>query len=164
MASDSYMQIDGVKGDATDAGHKDWIEIQSFNHVITQPASATAASSGGGTYARAEHGDYEVVKQIDLSSPTLNQMCASGKHIKSVIINLMRASGDASVLYLKVELKECIISKVLTNGNSGAAPTETVAFNYGTILWTYTAQKRADGSKGGNVAAGYDVTQNKIAA
>ena len=37
MASDSYLQIDGLKGESTDSAHKDWIEILSHQHTITQP-------------------------------------------------------------------------------------------------------------------------------
>ena len=157
MPSDSYMQIDGLKGDATDSTHKDWIEIQSFNHTITQPASATAASSGGATYARAKHEDFEVTKEIELSSAKLYEMCSSGKHIKKVVIDLMRSSGDAPVKYMSIEMDEVIISKVAMTGNVGGAPTELVAFNYGVIKWTYTQQKRADGSKGGNVTGGWSL-------
>lgn len=164
MPSDSYMQIDGLKGDATDSAHKDWIEIHSFNHTITQPASATAASSGGGTYARAQHGDFEITKEIDLSSPKLYEMCSSGKAIKKIVIDLMRASGDAPVKYMSIELDEAVISRVTATGNTGAAPMEMVAFNYGVIKWTYTAQKRADGSKGGNVTGGWSLVENKTAA
>ena len=40
-------------------------------------------------------------------------------------------------------------------------PTETVHLNYGKIEWTYTQQKRKDGSGGGNVTAKYDVTAGK---
>jgi hypothetical protein len=29
--TDSFLQIDGLKGESTDAEHKDWIEIHSFN-------------------------------------------------------------------------------------------------------------------------------------
>jgi type VI protein secretion system component Hcp len=36
----------------------------------------------------------------------------------------------------------------------------TVALTYGAIQWTYTKQK-PDGTAGGNVAAKWDLTQNK---
>ena len=51
--ADNYMQIDGLKGESTDSEHKDWIELLSFSHSISQPASATAASAGEGTTSAA---------------------------------------------------------------------------------------------------------------
>jgi type VI secretion system secreted protein Hcp len=46
--------------------------------------------------------------------------------------------------------------------NVGALPVETVTFDFGKIKWTYTQQKRADGTGGGNVAGGWDLTANKV--
>jgi len=160
---DIYMQIDGVKGESTDSEHKDWIELLSFNHAITQPASATAASAGGGTTARSQHSDFSISKFVDLASPLLYQLCSNGKHVKSVNIEMMRASGDKRVKYMVVAMTEVVISHVAPSGGSDF-PSEAVSFNYGTIKWTYTQQKRADGTPGGNTTGGWDLTQNKVAA
>ena len=40
-------------------------------------------------------------------------------------------------------------------------PTESLSLKYGKIDWTYTQQKRKDGSGGGNVTGKYDVTAGK---
>ena len=84
--------------------------------------------------------------------------------------------------FLEISFEQVMISKVQldsppANGNSkigtrtGAAntgdieshdlPTESVSMNYGKIEWTYTQQKRTDGSGGGNVSAKYDLTAGK---
>jgi len=160
---DIYMQIDGVKGESTDSEHKDWIELLSFNHAITQPASATAASAGGGTTARSQHSDFSVSKWVDLASPLLYQLCSNGKHVKSVNIEMMRASGDKRVKYMVIAMTEVVISHVAPAGGADF-PSEAVSLNYGTIKWTYTQQKRTDGSPGGNTTGGWDLTQNKVAA
>src|SRR5215831_587263 len=102
--ADLYMQIDGLKGESTDSEHKDWIELLSFNHAITQPASATASSVGGGTTARCQHSDFSITKYVDLSSPNLYQVCCSGKHLKNVTIEMLRASGDKRVKYMEVKM------------------------------------------------------------
>src|SRR5215469_12691874 len=140
---DIYMQIDGLKGESTDSEHKDWIELIDFNHRIVQPASATASSAGGGTTARCQHHDYSITKFIDLASPKLYELCSSGKHIKDVTIEMMRASGDKRVKYMVVKMEQVVISNVKPSGGADF-PTENVSFNYGTIKWTYTQQKRAD--------------------
>jgi type VI secretion system secreted protein Hcp len=165
MASDSYLQIDGIKGESTDSAHKDWIEILSWAHAISQPASATANSAGGGTSGRCKHEDFVITKYVDLASPKLYETCCNGKHISKVVIELMRASGGSAVKYMAIEMDQVVISKVAPGGGSSDdLPTETVSFNYGIIKWTYTQQKRADGSKGGNVTGGWDSVANKVAA
>jgi type VI secretion system secreted protein Hcp len=165
MATDSYLQIDGLKGESTDNAHKDWIEILSFSHAISQPASATANSAGGATSGRCKHEDFVITKYVDLSSPKLYELCSSGKHISKVTLELMRASGGSPVKYMAIEMDQVVISKVspeVTNGSE--FPTEQVHFNYGIIKWTYTQQKRPDGSKGGNVTGGWSLVENKTAA
>ena len=137
---DMFMQVDSLKGESTDSEHKDWIELLSYNHSISQPASATGSSAGGGTVGRCQHSDFSITKFVDLASPKLYELCSSGKHLKDVTINLMRASGDARVKYMEIKMEQVVISHVAPAGG-GDFPSESVSFNYGTIKWTYTQQK-----------------------
>lgn len=73
MASDIYLQIDGIKGESTDSLHSEWIEISSANWSVTQPKSATASTGGGHTTERCEHRTLSLTKLADLSSPVLMQ-------------------------------------------------------------------------------------------
>jgi type VI secretion system secreted protein Hcp len=160
--ADIYMQIDGIKGESTDSQHKDWIELLDFNHGIVQPASATASSAGGGTTAQCQHRDYTITKYVDLASPKLYEICSSGKHLKDVTIEMLRSSGDSRVKYMVVKMEQVVISQVAPSGGADF-PIESVSFNYGTIKWTYTQQKRNDGSGGGNMAAGWSLVEHKTA-
>jgi type VI secretion system secreted protein Hcp len=163
--ADSYLQVDGVKGECLDSAHKDWIEILSYSHTISQPASATANSAGGGTSGRCKHEDFVITKYVDLASPKLYELCCSGKHLSKVVIELMRASGGAPVKYMAIEMDQVVISKASPGAvGSDDLPIESISFNYGIIKWTYTQQKRTDGSKGGNVTGGWSLVENKTAA
>lgn len=155
MASDIYLQIDGIKGESTDSEHKDWIDVLSSSHAISQAAAASGTSSG------INPNELVITKHVDASSPKLFEACASGKHIKKVTLEMMRATGDKRVKYLAVEMNQVVISKVQLNAaESEDLPGESVSFNYGTIKWTYTQQK-SDGSKGGNVTGGWNLVENK---
>lgn len=81
MATDYYLQLDGIKGESTDSKHTAWIECTSVNWSITQPKSATASTGGGHTAERAELSEISVTKLVDLASPILAQVCACGKTI-----------------------------------------------------------------------------------
>ncbi|GHD57790.1 MULTISPECIES: Hcp family type VI secretion system effector [Jeongeupia] len=165
MAFDAFLKIDGIPGESTDDKHKEWIEIQSFAHKIEQPAQATASSAGGATAERVNHGVYEIEHFLDKASPKIYEACCTGKHIKEVTIELCRAGGD-KVKYMEVKLEQVLISKVEPTGsaNDSGFPQEKVSFSYGKIKWTYTQQKREDGSGGGNVSSGWDLTANKTIA
>ena len=81
MATDYYLQLDGIKGESTDSKHAGWIECTSVNWSITQPKSATASTGGGHTAERADLSEISFSKLVDLASPILAQMCACGKTI-----------------------------------------------------------------------------------
>ena len=173
MAFDAFLNIDGVPGESTDDKHKGWIEVLSYSHGATQPSSATASSAGGGTTERVTFDDLMVTKHIDKASAKLHELCASGKHIATVTLQLCRAGGD-KLQYMEVKMEQVVISSVqatgmasapASTGNSSAGdnlPTEQVTFDFGKIKWTYTQQKRADGTGGGNVTGGWDLTTNKV--
>ena len=163
MAFDAFIKIDGVPGESTDDKHKDWIEVLSYSWGISQPKSASASTAGGASAERADFQDFSIVKALDKASPKLALACAQGKHIKEVKIELCRAGGD-KVKYMEYKLTNCIITSVRRGGSSQGGetlPLEEVAFDYGKIEWTYTQQKRDDGSGGGQVSANWDLQANK---
>jgi len=127
MAFDAFLKIDGIPGESTDDKHKDWIEVLSFNHGMTQPSSATASSVGGAPTERVNIQDFSVVKHIDKASPKLYEFCCSGKVSANVTLELCRAGGD-KLKYLEVKMENAIISGVHPGGAAGrSAPTAAAA-------------------------------------
>lgn len=164
MAFDAFVKIDGIPGESTDDKHMDWIEVIHFRQGMAQPSSATASSAGGATAERVNFDTFNVKHLMDKASAKIYEACASGRHIKEVILEICRAGGDKQK-YLEIKLEQVIVSSVETDGTAGEGfPSETVRFSYGKIKWTYTQQKRADGTGGGNVSGGWDLTTNKVAA
>jgi type VI secretion system secreted protein Hcp len=162
MAFDAFIKIDGIPGESTDDKHADWIEVLSYSCGVTQTASGSASSGGGASAERADFQDFSIVKALDKASPKLALACADGTHIKEITLELCRAGGD-KLKYMEYKLGDAIVSSVRPGGSAGGSetlPLEEVSFNYGKIEWTYTQQKRADGSGGGNVAAGWDLEKN----
>ena len=166
MAFDVFIKIDGIPGESTDDKHKEWIEVLGFSHQIEQPASSTASSVGGATAERVNHGSFNFTHSFDKATPKLLEACCTGKHIKEVTVEFCRAGGD-KVKYMEIKLEQVLVSSVSDTGSSTAEsgfPVEAVSLSYGKIKWTYTQQKREDGSAGGNVSAGWDLTANKTIA
>jgi len=157
---DAFIKIDGIPGESKDSNHKDWIEITSFSHKIEQPASSTASSSGGATAERVNHGQFHVVHELDRASPLLAQACCKGTHIKEVVIELCRAGGD-KVKYAEIRLEQVIVASVEYCGG-GDFPSEIISFSYGKIHWDYVQQGREDGTGGGHITAGWDLTRNCV--
>ena len=162
MAFDAFLMVDGIPGESTDDAHTDEIEVLSYNTGVSQTASGSASSGGGASSERADFQDFSIVKALDKASPKLAVACADGTHIAEVVLAPCRAGGE-KLQYMEYKLTDCIITAVRPGGSSKgqeSLPLEEVSFNYGRIEWTYTQQKRTDGSGGGNVAAGWDLETN----
>jgi len=159
MAFDAFLKIDGIPGESADDKHKDWIEILSYHHGISQPSSKTASSSGGATAERVNFGDFSVTKLVDMASPKIFEAGCTGRHIKEVIIEVCRAGGDKQK-YLEIKMEQVLISSYTQDGGS-AFPGESISFNPGRFRMTYSKQNRDDGNLGGNVSAGWDQIANK---
>lgn len=142
MAYNAFLQIDGLKGESTDSEHKDWIEVLSYSnlHPVQAPPLSTSASSRSGSHAKPS---FSVTKLIDSTSPKLYQAVSTGKHIKKVTIELLRASGGSKVKYMTITMDQVIISNVTAGSKAQLTTTpslltETISFNYGSIEWEYT--------------------------
>jgi type VI secretion system secreted protein Hcp len=148
MAFDIFLQIDGIKGESTDKDHKDWIEVLSYAHSISQAASAVPSPSGGGGAGKVTHQEFVITKNVDVASPILYQACATGKHFLNVVIDVSRATGRAPVKYMTITMKDVFVSTAaLSAPSANDSPIETIALNYGSIQWAYAPQN-PDGSIG----------------
>lgn len=162
MAIDVYLQIDGIKGESSDGGHKDWIECQSVAWAVTQPKSATASTGGGHTAERCEHSELNISKLADLATPLLLQNCSAGKTIPKAKLEFMRADGQGErIKYFEIELENVLIAAVSPYVGEGDILTEHVGIKYSKVKWKYTQQKVAGGA-GGNTSGGWDLATNKV--
>jgi type VI secretion system secreted protein Hcp len=163
MAFDGFLKIDNIPGESTDDKHKDWIEVLSYSHGLSQPSTGSVSSGGARSAERCDHQDFSIVKTLDKASPQLALHCCNGKHIPKITLELCRNTGDKQ-LYMKYELSDSIISSVRPGGSSKggeALPLEEVAFSYGKIEWIYTETDHKTGKPKGNVKTHWDLTANK---
>ncbi|MHC4213635.1 MAG: Hcp family type VI secretion system effector [Planctomycetota bacterium] len=160
MAVDCFLQIDGIKGESTDEKHKEWIEILSFNHGVSQMASGDRSTGGAATGGRCDHQDFSIVKSIDKATTPLNLTCCQGKHIPKITLELCRAT-EKKELYMEYKFEDVIISSVSIGGGGGGLPTESVTFNYGKITWNYIQTDHQTGAPKGNVEKYWSLIDNK---
>ena len=163
MAFDAFLKIDGIPGESTDDKHKDWIEILSYSHGLSQPAAGARSTGGAASAERCNHQDFSIVKVLDKASPKLALYCCNGTHIKSVKLELCRATGDKQK-YMEYLMSDVIVSSVRPGGSAQGGetlPLEEVSFNYGKIEWSYTETDHQTGKPKGDVKAHWDLVVNK---
>ncbi|MGB9109237.1 MAG: type VI secretion system tube protein Hcp [Telluria sp.] len=163
MATDYYLQLEGIKGESADSMHVAWIECTSIDWSIDQPKSATSSTSGGHTAERAELSEISIGKLIDLASPVLAQACAWGRTIPKAKLEMLRADGNGvPIKYFEVELDNVLIVHISPSFAIGELPNESVHLKFSKVKWKYTQQKIGGGS-GGNTAGGWNLATNRIA-
>jgi type VI secretion system secreted protein Hcp len=158
MAVDIFLKLDGIKGEAQDAVHKEEIDILSWSWGMKQ-GGTTHMGSGGGS-GKVSVKDLTITKYLDAASPTLQKFCANGKHVANGTL-IVRKAGEHPLEYLKIDLDEIIIADVSTGGSHGADRLiENVSLNFKKFHTTYTPQA-ADGTAGAAVEAKWNIAENK---
>jgi len=160
MAGDCFLKIDKVPGESTDEKHKDWIEVLSYSHGISQVAGGGRSTGGAASGGRTDHQDFSIVKALDKASPTLNLICCQGDHIPNVVVELCRATGKKEK-YMEYKMQDVIISSVSIGGGGGGLPTESVTFNYGKLTWNYIQTDHKTGEAKGNIEKFWSLIENK---
>lgn len=155
MAADIFAKIGDIKGESTDAKHKDEIEVLSFSWGVTSGGSASTPGGGAG---KATAHDLNIVHAIDKATPALLRACATGMHLKDATIT-HRKAGKGQHEYLVVKLSDVLVTAV-THGGGDQGNSENVSLSFAKIALEYRPQK-ADGSLDTGVPFNYDFKNNK---
>lgn len=163
MPFDAFVKVDTIPGESTDQKHSQWIEVLSFSWGVSQTATGSSSSGGGKAAERASHNDFSVVKTLDKASPKLFLACCKGDHIKTVTIELCRATGDKQK-YMEYKMQDVLVTSVRPGGSSHGGeslPLEEISFNYGKITQTYTETDHQTGKAKGDTITFWEQTTNK---
>ena len=104
MAIGIFAKIGDIKGESSDARHKDEIEVLSWASGVSQTGSVT--HGGGGGAGKATFQDFSFTHNIDRASPLLMKSCASGAHIPEATITVRKA-GKGQQEYLIITMTRC---------------------------------------------------------
>jgi type VI secretion system secreted protein Hcp len=154
MSIDCHMKLDGVTGESTHKDHKDEIDILSWSWGVSNQSSVSAGSGSGKGKAQAM--ELHLVHHYDKSSPVLAKSCASGKHFKDATITCRKA-GEGQLDFLKITLKQVMVTQVSPAGNSGADVIESFGISYEDIEFEYKPQDDK-GKLGGAVKFGWNIS------
>ena len=158
MAFDIFIKIDGIKGESSDAQHRDEIEAVSFSWGAQQATTSTGGGAGAG---KVSFQDLHVLMPVSQASPQLFLACAQGRHLKTTVLACRKAGGRDQQDFLKVTLSDVIVASYQTNGQAEeGVPVDEVSFAYAQIEVEYRPQK-ADGSMEDSVMAGWNLKTNE---
>jgi len=158
MATDMFIKIDKIPGEAKGAGHEGQIDVLAWSWGMSNSGSAHAGPGSGS--GKANFQDLSFTKYVDKASAVLMGHCAKGTHIASADLYVQKA-GDKPVEYIKITLNQVLVTSLSTGGSGGEDRlTENVTLNFAKFAIDYKGQK-ADGSAEAAVKFGFDISVNK---
>lgn len=160
MAFDAFLKLGGIKGETSDAKHKDEIEVLSFSFGATQGGSMGHGSGGGSGKVNVQN--FTFVKKIDKASPVLFQTCCTGEHIPDALFTVRKAGGD-QLEYIKVKLTDILVTSYRPGGSSEGKeeiPLEEVSLSFSKVEFDYQPQGKDGKAAGGPVHGGWNVKEN----
>lgn len=157
MPADMFLKLDGIQGESNDSKHKNEIEIENYSFGVSQQGTASHGQGLGA--GKAQFQDFHFTKRIDKATPNLFVAAATGRHISEALLTVRKAGGTQEE-YLKVTLKDVLISSYSTSGNEGAVPLEAVGLNFTEAKYEYSSQSKS-GSLEGSIIGGYNVKENR---
>jgi type VI secretion system secreted protein Hcp len=154
-----------IKGEVTEATHKEWIAIDS---VSLTTGRAVGGQIGSGQEKRHRGlptiSDMQISRSIDKSSPLLFNASVAGKPT-NVVIHLMEPAKGSNKPMNKVvewELRNCVITTYHLGGTGGGG-SETFSLNFTGINFKYTPYDQTDTAQA--TANGFfDLTTAKCSA
>lgn len=153
-----YMQMDKIKGNVTADGHKEWIELDSFQFGVGR-AIATSVGKGKDREASAPSiSEISVTKSMDESSPFLFQEATVGL-AKKVTIHFVTTGASKVETYLEYILENCMVSGYSVS-SGGDRPSESVSLSFTKITLNYMVFDES-GKQSSKFPAGYDLELGK---
>jgi type VI secretion system secreted protein Hcp len=159
MASDIFGKIGDIKGESTDAKHKDEIDILSWAWGVAQ--SGTMALGGGGGTGKASFNDFSFTHHVDKATPALLKACAVGSHIPAATITVRKA-GKGQQEYLIIKMTDVLVTGVaMSVARDEPTTAESVTLQFAKVDFEYKPQKQ-DGSLDAGLHFKYDIKANKV--
>ncbi len=143
MAVDYFLKLGDIPGESQDKLHKGEIDVISFSWNVSRNQGP-----------RARVTDFQIVKAVDAASPLLFQSACQGASPGTATFVARKAGGREPVEFLKITMKEVIITSVTPSSGSDV-PLETVGLGFRSAEMQVTSL-RADGSPGPTVTGTCD--------
>ena len=129
-----------IPGESTVAGHEGWIAGIAIGQAFRQVPGTNLGALG----------DFSFVKELDKSTPKLQEACCNGTNFPAVTIHWLEGDPDApatpttnvtielrNVSVIGCRLGNGSLDPFLTDAAPGSVPTEEVTFSYSEVVWRY---------------------------
>lgn len=157
----AFILIEGVKGEASDSGHKDWIDVETYHWGASRKITSLTSTRGDRESSNATISDLHITKFMDSASPNIfiNACCSRGCDMK---IHLTKTgAGSGADVFMEYTLKNAIISDYHVSGSklNPNRPLEHITISFTEVEVKYTPYDE-DGNAQAPIAVGFDTATN----
>jgi type VI secretion system secreted protein Hcp len=158
----AYVKLGSIEGQCTEKEHEKWIIIQSMSSPIHRSVPEGAKDQQR-TRGETTLGDIVIVRELDKSTPKLQEACANGTFFSEVEIHFCTTVKNKQEPYLKYKLKDVIVTSYSFHGNAEGSPqpTEQITLGYTEVNWTYVVLDPKTGDKQGQVETKYKPAEGR---
>lgn len=158
MAFDAFMKLSDIKGECGVKGFEGQTMLLAWSWGLTQTGTMHYGTGGGA--GKVDVQDLSFTAYLESSTAALIDACARGKHIDEGVMTVRKAGGAEQMPYLKVTLKNIIVTNVTLGGSSGEErQTFNASLNFASFEFAYQEQDEKGAKKGGEKLAKYDIAK-----
>jgi len=156
-----FLNYEGIKGESSDSGHKDWIDVDSWEWGVERKITSSTSTQGDRESSNAVINNLNITKTMDSSSNRLfiESCCGTGKTVK---LHLTKTgTGSGADVYMEYTLKNALISKYSVGGvaEDTDRPTEVIIISFVELEAKYIPYDE-DGNAIAPDAVGFDTATN----
>jgi type VI secretion system secreted protein Hcp len=154
-----YVKYAAINGDVTAEGHKQWIEVNSFQWGVGRGISSPTGGSADRESSAPSVSEVVVTKPTDIASTNLLHEALQGEGVEVTIDFCKTDKGNLQV-YLSYTLTNTMISG-FSLSSGGDRPQESLSFNFTKVSMTDVGMgaKNEDGQP---ATVGYDLAAATI--
>ena len=159
MATDFFLQVDGIEGESNDKNHGKWIELSSFEFGSAQNIEQNRGTDVAG---RGQFKPFSFIHPVDKATPKLQHFCMSGQKISKVKLESCRAILGVQTPVCEVTLENAKVAKaqvMMQEVNGTMQLVEKIEMICAKMTWKVTPIK-SDNTKGGAIEASFDQVSN----
>ena len=158
MAVDMFIKVGDIKGESVDSKHKDSIDVLSWSWGLSQ--SGTTHTGGGGGAGKVSVHDLSFTHYLDAASPNLFLACCDGSHYDDALLTVRKA-GKEALEYLKISMKEVIVTSISTGGSGGEDRSDRERHRSTLARSSSSTRPRTRQGKGGGAITGaWNIAEN----
>jgi type VI secretion system secreted protein Hcp len=154
-----FAKYGNVKGNATDARHKDWMEVLSFDWGLERSVNTPTGSVANRVASETMVWDVVLSKTLDEASASLLMEAFTRKSQADLTVHQL-STAVQGLNVVEYVFSNALITKYVTT-STGDRPLETISFNFTKIAFNFTIVDEAGKTR--PVTGEYDLATARMA-